>query len=57
MEALLLGSDGECGTMPTMHSLAPVSTTKVRAKIKCPGCMNDADIDLDFAKVEEDPGR
>ena len=67
MEALLMGADGECitatdtspslFTTPTMYSLAPVNGTKGHSKIKCPGCMHDADIDLDFAKVEEDPGR
>ena len=68
MDALLLGSDAECiagtdispslYTLPTMYSSAtPVGSSKVHSKIKCPGCMNDANIDLDFAKVEQDVGK
>ena len=67
MEALLGVTEAEliCGedaatslqTMPSASSLDPPSRSKIRSKLKCPGCMNDADVDLDFAKMESDLGK
>ena len=67
METLLLGSEAyECMNvedpsnslfnMPLVSSLPEPMTPKIHSKIKCPGCMNDADVDADFAKVENDKG-
>ena len=68
MEALLLGSEvseymnvedpsNALFGISTTSSLPQTSTnSKIHSKIKCPGCMNDADVDSDFARVELDQG-
>ena len=67
MEAFLLGSEAsDCMNvddpsnslfnMPLVSSLPEPINPKIHSKIKCPGCMNDADVDADFAKVENDQG-
>ena len=66
MEAMLLGVDAECvegeETASSLFGLSAMSTlgspvsSKISSKLKCPGCMKDADLDLDFVKMEEYSG-
>ena len=68
METLLLGSEASeymnveepnnsLLSIPATSSLPQTSTNlNIHSKIKCPGCMNDADVDSDFVRVEDDQG-
>ena len=68
MEQLLLGSEASEYTIfedqgnsffgpPTESSLPQSSTNpKIHSKIKCPGCMNDADVDSEFTRAANDQG-
>ena len=68
MEQLLLGSEASEYTVfedqgnsffgpSTEPSLPQASTNpKIHSKIKCPGCMNDADVDTEFVRAENDQG-
>ena len=66
MEAMMLGAEAECVEVEATASLpfalsamsalgSPVSS-KISSKLKCPGCMKDANLDLDFVKMEEYSG-
>ena len=64
LEALLAGTEVGQGCFeekttslinaPTTASFPP--TSNIRSKLKCPGCMIDADVDLDFVKMDETSG-
>ena len=64
LEALLAGTEVGQGcfeekttsliNIPPTGSFPP--TSNIRSKLKCPGCMIDADVDLDFVKMDEESG-